>query len=117
MQEARKILSEAKKKHSKLSPVTYHTLIRAYCKLEQFDKALELLAEMEDHGVSPNVDEYNKLIQSLCLKALDWETAEKLLDEMKEKGLHLNGITRGLIRAVKEMVEEDVKTSNTSVEA
>lgn len=117
MQEARKILSEAKKKHSKLSPVTYHTLIRAYCKLEEFDKALELLAEMEDHGVSPNVDEYNKLIQSLCLKALDWETAEKLLDEMKEKGLHLNGITRGLIRAVKEMVEEEVKTSKTSVEA
>lgn len=116
MQEARKILAEAKKKHSKLSPVTYHTLIRGYCKLEEFDKALELLAEMEDHGVKPNVDEYNKLIQSLCLKALDWETAEKLLDEMNEKGLHLNGITRGLIRAVKEMVEE-VETTKINVEA
>lgn len=105
MEEACKILSEAKKKHSKLSPVTYHTLIRGYCKLEQFDKALELLAEMKDFGVQPNVDEYNKLIQSLCLKALDWETAEKLMEKM-EDGCNLNGITRGLIRAVKELEGE-----------
>ncbi|XP_050257439.1 pentatricopeptide repeat-containing protein At3g02650, mitochondrial-like [Quercus robur] len=108
MEEACKLLSEAKKKHSKLTPVTYHTLIRGYSKLEEFDKALKLLAEMKDFGVQPNVDEYNKLIQSLCLKALDWETAEKLLEEMKEKGLHLNGITKGLIRAVKEMEEEEL---------
>ncbi|XP_075644709.1 small ribosomal subunit protein mS80 (rPPR6)-like [Castanea sativa] len=108
MEEACKLLSEAKKKHSKLTPVTYHTLIRGYSKLEEFDKALKLLAEMKDFGVQPNVDEYNKLIQSLCLKALDWEAAEKLLEEMKEKGLHLNGITKGLIRAVKEMEEEEL---------
>ncbi|KAK7827631.1 pentatricopeptide repeat-containing protein [Quercus suber] len=108
MEEACKLLSEAKKKHSKLTPVTYHTLIRGYCKLEEFDKALKLLAEMKDFDVQPNVDEYNKLIQSLCLKALDWETAEKLLEEMKGKGLHLNGITKGLIRAVKEMEEEEL---------
>ncbi|XP_030938525.1 pentatricopeptide repeat-containing protein At3g02650, mitochondrial-like [Quercus lobata] len=108
MEEACKLLSEAKKKHSKLTPVTYHTLIRGYSKLEEFDNALKLLAEMKDFGVQPNVDEYNKLIQSLCLKALDWETAEKLLEEMKEKGLHLNGITKGLIRAVKEMEEEEL---------
>ncbi|KAG7970403.1 hypothetical protein I3843_07G082600 [Carya illinoinensis] len=108
MEEACKVLSEAKKNHPKLSPVTYHTLIRGYCKLEEFNKALKLLGEMKDFGVQPNVDEYNKLIQSLCLKALDWETAEKLLEEMKEKGLHLNGITGGLIRAVKEMEEEEL---------
>ncbi|PON93106.1 Pentatricopeptide repeat [Trema orientale] len=117
MEEACKILSKAKKKHSKLCPVTYHTLIRGYCKLEDFDKALKLLAEMKDHGVQPNVDEYNKLIQSLCLKALDWETAEKLLEEMKEKDLHLNGITRGLIRAVKEMMVEEFETAKTSLES
>ncbi|XP_062082441.1 small ribosomal subunit protein mS80 (rPPR6) [Humulus lupulus] len=117
MDEACKMLSQAKRKHSQLSPVTYHTLIRGYCKLEDFDKALKLLAEMKDHGVQTNVDEYNKLIQSLCLKALDWERAEKLLEEMKEKGLHLNGITRGLIRAVKEIVIEEVETTKTSLEA
>lgn len=106
MEEACYILSEAKKKHSKLSPVTYHALIRGYCKLDQFDKALELLAEMEKFGVQPNADEYNKLIQSLCLKSLDWGTAEKLFAEMKEKGLYLNSITRSLITAVKELEQE-----------
>lgn len=110
MEEACRLLSEAKKNHSKLSPVTYHTLIRGYCKLEEFDRAVELLGEMKEHGVQPNTDEYNKLIQSLCLKAVDWKTAETLLEEMKEDGLHLNGITRGLIRAVKEMEEEGLET-------
>ncbi|KAL6279016.1 hypothetical protein ACE6H2_022617 [Prunus campanulata] len=112
MEEACKILSEAKNKHPKLSPVTYHTLIRGYCKLEEFDKGLKLLREMAGSGFQPNIDEYNKLIQSLCLKALDWETVEKLLEVMKDNGLHLNGITRGLIKAVKELKEEKIETEN-----
>jgi pentatricopeptide repeat protein len=66
----------------------YHTIIRGYVKLEQFDEALELLTEMEDFGVRASADEDEKLIQSLCLKALDWERAEKLEEEMKEKGIH-----------------------------
>ncbi|OMP04804.1 hypothetical protein COLO4_09284 [Corchorus olitorius] len=110
MDEACQVLAEAKKKHAKLSPVTYHTLIRGYCKIEEFDNAVKLLAEMKDFGVHPNVDEYNKLIQSLCLKALDWQTAEKLLDEMKQNGLYLNGITRGLIKAVKELEAEALES-------
>lgn len=117
MEEACKILNEAKKNHSRLSPVTYHTLIRGYCKLEEFDNALKLLNEMKDVGVQPNVDEYNKLIQSLCLKALDWRTAEKLLEDMKLKGLHLNGITRALIRAVKELEEDAIENGEALVEA
>ncbi|KAL2316991.1 hypothetical protein Fmac_030867 [Flemingia macrophylla] len=117
MEEARKVLAEAKKKHVKLGPVMFHTLIRGYCKLEQFDKALKLLAEMRDFGVRPNVDEYDKLIQSLCLKALDWEMAEKLQEEMKENGLHLKGITRGLIRAVKDLEKEAVEAEGISAVA
>ncbi|KAI8556000.1 hypothetical protein RHMOL_Rhmol05G0218800 [Rhododendron molle] len=108
MDEACKVLAEAKTQHTKLSPVTYHILIRGYCKLEEYDKALELLREMKEYGVHPNADEYNKMIQSLCLKALDWGKAEKLLEEMKESGLHLNAITKSLVRAVKEMEEEEV---------
>ncbi|KAF3455177.1 hypothetical protein FNV43_RR05625 [Rhamnella rubrinervis] len=100
MEEACKIYSEAKR-HSKLSPAIYHILIHGFCKLEEFDKALKLTNEMKDFVVQANVDEYQKLIQSLCLKALDWETAEKLLEELKEKGLHRNGITKGVIKAVK----------------
>lgn len=117
MEEARKILEEAKKNHSKLSPVMYHTLIRGYCKLERFDEALELLTEMKDFGVRASADEYEKLIQSLCLKALDWERAEKLQEEMKEKGLHLRGITRALIRAVKEAEKEAVEAQSESLVA
>lgn len=108
MDEACKVLSMAKKKHPKLCPATLHTLIRGYCNLGEFDKAIKLLSKMKDYGVEPNVDEYNKLIQSLCLKALDWKTAEKLLEEMKEKGLYLPGITRGLISAVKELEQEAI---------
>ena len=103
MQEACKLLLEAKKSHQKLCPVTFHTLIRGYCKLGEFNEALKLLTEMKDYGVEANVDEYNKLIQTLCLRALDWKTSEKLLEEMQGKGLYLPGITRGLIRAVKEL--------------
>lgn len=106
MDEAQEILAEAKKKHKKLSPVTYHALIRGYCKIEEYDEALKLLNEMDRFGVQPNADEYNKLIQSFCLKALDWEKAEVLFEEMKQKGLHLNAISQGLIRAVKEMESE-----------
>ncbi|EOA31892.1 hypothetical protein CARUB_v10015120mg, partial [Capsella rubella] len=106
MNEAQEILAEAKKKHKKLSPVTYHALIRGYCKIEEYDEALKLLKEMDRFGVQPNADEYNKLIQSFCLKALDWEKAEMLFEEMKQKGLHLNAITQGLIRAVKVMESE-----------
>ena len=99
----RRSWQKKKKKHVKLGSVMFHTLIRGYCKLEQFDEALKLLGEMKDYGVRPSVDEYDKLIQSLCLKALDCDMAEKLHEEMKESGLHLKGITRGLIRVVKEM--------------
>ena len=86
----------------------YHILICAYCKMEEFEKALECLKEMKKDGVQPNVDEYNKLIQSLCLKAMDWRTAEKLLEEMEGSGLYLKGITRSLIAAVKELEMEEM---------
>ena len=73
--------------------------------------------EMEDYGVCPSVDEYDKLIQSLWLEALDWEMAEKLQEEMKESGLRLKSITRGLIRAVKETDKEVVEAESITVVA
>ncbi|XP_010558574.1 PREDICTED: pentatricopeptide repeat-containing protein At3g02650, mitochondrial-like [Tarenaya hassleriana] len=112
MDEACEVLAEAKRKHKKLTPVTYHTLVRGYCKMEEYDKAMKLLSEMDRFGVKPNADEYGKLIQSLCLKALDWKTAEKLAEELKEKGLYLNAITRGLIHAVKELESEALKNAD-----
>ncbi|KAL1543784.1 pentatricopeptide repeat-containing protein, mitochondrial-like protein [Salvia divinorum] len=105
MDEAIKVFDEAKKKHSRLTPVAYHTLIRGFCKLEQFDKAVNLLGEMRQHGVQPKHDEYNKLIKSLCFKALDWETAEKLHEDMNSNGIALNSRTKALIAAVKDLQE------------
>jgi len=46
------------------------------------------------YGVRPIVDEYDKLIESVCLEGLDWEMAEKLHEEMKGSGLRLKGMMR-----------------------
>nr|VVW58380.1 unnamed protein product [Nymphaea colorata] len=116
MDEACKYFSEAKQRHSKLTPVTYHAMIRGYVKLENYDKAVELLNEMKEYGVSPTTDEYTKLIQSLCKKALDWKTAEKLLEDMKKNGQHLDGLTSSLVAAVKELFEEEVNFGSESIE-
>ncbi|KAF9624613.1 hypothetical protein IFM89_012035 [Coptis chinensis] len=106
MDEARSLLSEAKKKHAKLYPVTFLILARGYCKLQEFDKAVELLIEMKDYGVYPNDEEYNKMIQSLCTpKGLDWRTADKLFEDMEEKGVSLSGMNYHLIRTIKRWEE------------
>ncbi|KAI0529212.1 hypothetical protein KFK09_001759 [Dendrobium nobile] len=107
MDEAFKVFIEAKKKHKILSPVIYHILIRGYCKLEEYEKTLECLKDMKEHTIQPNADEYSKLIKTLCLKAVDWRTAEKLSEEMKESGFYLRGETSSLIAAVK-MLEEEI---------
>lgn len=114
--EAHDLLREAKKIHPKLNRVAYHILIRGYCKMEDFEKANECLKEMKKDGLQPNVDEYDKLIQSLCLKAMDWRRAEKLLEEMEDSGLCLRGISRSLITAVKELEGEEMQ-SKASQEA
>ncbi|CAO1946903.1 unnamed protein product [Urochloa humidicola] len=108
--EAHALLREAKKIHPKLSRISYHILIRGYCKMEEFEKAIECLKEMRRDGLHPNLDEYEKLIQSLCLKAMDWRRAEKLLEEMEDNGLFLKGISRSLIAAVKELEEEEMQS-------
>ena len=114
--EAHALLREAKKIHPKLNRVCYHILIRGYCKMEEFEKAIDCVKEMRKDGLLPNVDEYGKLIQSLCLKAVDWRRAEKLLEEMEDSGLCLKGISRSLIAAVKELEAEEMQ-SKASQEA
>ncbi|KAK8947761.1 Pentatricopeptide repeat-containing protein [Platanthera guangdongensis] len=116
MDEAFKIFCEAKKYHKVLTPVTYHILIRGFCKMEEYEKALECLKDSKEHGVQPNSDEYNKLIKTLCLKALDWRTAEKLSEEMKESGLHLEEATHSLIAAVKTLEEEQMEEDESKTD-
>lgn len=116
MDEAFKIFCEAKMKHKILTPVIYHMLIRGYCKIEEYEKALACLKDMKEHAMQPNADEYSKLIKTLCLKAVDWRTAEKLLQEMKERGLYLSGEIQSLIAAVK-MLEEEIPEDECKIEA
>ncbi|CAA6663887.1 unnamed protein product [Spirodela intermedia] len=101
MDEARKIFNEAKARHPNLISTTYHILIRVIARWRK----------MKNDGLQPNADEYNKMVQSLCLKALDWRAAEKLLEEVKETGLHLNPMTQSLISAIKELEQEELKSA------
>ncbi|KAK4764060.1 hypothetical protein SAY87_013498 [Trapa incisa] len=47
IEDACKLLREAKQMHKNLSPVMYHTLVRGYCKLKEFHKVLGLLRDEE----------------------------------------------------------------------
>ncbi|KAI3929071.1 hypothetical protein MKX01_028008 [Papaver californicum] len=117
MDEAFKILGQAKKTHKKLTSDPYHILICGYCQLEETVKALNLLNEMKESGILANENDYKDVIRSLCLNALDWETAEKLLEEMKENGMCLSGNSQGLIKAVKELQKEGSEAQQESIEA
>lgn len=117
MNEAFKIFCQSKKKHKLLTPMPYHILIRGYCNMEEYEKALECLKDMKEHGVQPTSDEYSILIKTLCLKALDWHTAEKLSEEMKESGLQLKRETQSLIAAVKVLEEEEIAADESKMEA
>lgn len=108
MDEALKIFQNAKTTHSKLGRVSYHILTQGYNRMEEFESSLKWFYEMKEEGLQPNLDEYRKMIQSLCLKALDWRTAEKLVEEMKENGLKLDGQTCGLVAAVKQLESEEM---------
>jgi pentatricopeptide repeat protein len=84
MEQAKEILEEAKKKDSKLIvALLYHTLIFINCEQQNFDKALKLLTEMKDFGLSINLDEYHKLIHPLCLNDKDRDIVRMQLREME----------------------------------
>jgi pentatricopeptide repeat protein len=81
----RKILDKCKKEDCKLIvALLYHTLIAGYCRLQKFDDALKSLTRMKDFGFSHiNLDEYQRLIHSLSLTAMDRKMAREQLEEME----------------------------------
>ncbi|KAK7308840.1 hypothetical protein RJT34_05114 [Clitoria ternatea] len=93
--------------------------------LDGYVKVVDMMKPMESRGLKldaysnivlasgySNGGEMEEVVKCLCLKALDWEMAEKLQEEMKEKGLHHKGITRAMIGAVKEMEKEAVESES-----
>ena len=52
----------------------------------EWERALELLEEMRERGLKPNVISCNAAM-SACAKVGKWERAVELLEKMKERGL------------------------------
>ncbi|KAK1392731.1 Pentatricopeptide repeat-containing protein [Heracleum sosnowskyi] len=100
--------------------VLYSILIDGVCRFGSFEKALELLCEMENGGKScrPNAVTYTTVIQSLCEGGRS-VMALNVLDRMKTFGCSPNRITlRTLINGlcVEDNVEEAYKLIERVVE-
>ena len=61
--------------------------------------SLNLLAEMQDQGLEPNVITYSAAI-STCEKGSQWQQALELLAEMQAQGLEPDVITYSAISAI-----------------
>ena len=72
--------------------ITYNAAISACEKAKQCDKAMELLEEMRQKGMEPDVITYSEAI-SACEKAKQAERASELFEEMKQKGLEADVVT------------------------
>ena len=66
--------------------ITYSAATGACHKAKQWVKALELLVEMWQYGLEPNVVIYNTAI-SACEKAKPSQKTLELIEEMQQKGL------------------------------
>ena len=72
--------------------ISYNAAIIACEKGNQWAKALDLLQEMTNSGIEPNVISYSAAI-SACEKGSQWEKALGLLQEMTNSGIEPNVIS------------------------
>lgn len=82
-------------KRSNLKPdkYTYTSLINACVKEGDMQ---ELLFDMKEQGVHPDVVTYNAMIRSLCDR-YQWFEAKKLVTEMESRGIPPDSMTYGLL--------------------
>jgi pentatricopeptide repeat domain-containing protein 1 len=78
---------------------TYNTLISAYRKGEQWQKAEEAFQQMQAAGVEPNEYTYNSVIRAYT-KGEQWQKAEEVFVKMQSAGLTPNKYTYNSLLSV-----------------
>ncbi|KAF9669010.1 hypothetical protein SADUNF_Sadunf14G0063000 [Salix dunnii] len=96
---------EAQRRGTKGDAVTYTALINAFCKVNNFEKAMELFNEMLKSGCSPDAIVYSTLISGFS-QAGRMADASFVLEELKELGIRpdtvcYNTLIGGFCRADK----------------
>ncbi|XP_019058349.1 PREDICTED: putative pentatricopeptide repeat-containing protein At1g02420 [Tarenaya hassleriana] len=86
-EEAEAFFAEMKEKDVKPDVVTYNSLIDAYCKGEEIEKAYKLIDKMREEDVTPDVITYTSIIGGLGLIGQP-DKARTVLKEMKEYGCY-----------------------------
>ncbi|KAG6394902.1 hypothetical protein SASPL_145493 [Salvia splendens] len=71
---------------------TYNVLVHGWCKTRQMEKAKKTIAEMQEHGFSPDSVTYTCVIESYC-RERDFRKVEATLEEMKGKGQQPSVVT------------------------
>ena len=85
------LLAELKTKKS-ASLAAFNATIQVCARSRQASKALELLRDMEDCDIKPNVITCNSVINA-CGRAKQWRPALELLESMKGRGLQPDVVT------------------------
>jgi len=76
--------------------VSYNTLMKAFLKTGQVDKARQMLVEMIEAGVSPSKVTYNELLNALVMMK-DRRGMWALVQEMSKRGMQPNSVTCSII--------------------
>ncbi|PWA33153.1 Pentatricopeptide repeat-containing protein [Artemisia annua] len=89
-----------------MNVVSYTCVLSAYCRLNRFeevkdlkgkvDEALRVFKLVENSGMGLDEFVYATLIDGFC-KVCDFDSVFRLLDEMKEKGVHPSVVTYNII--------------------
>ena len=82
------LLQEMKASDHGASLSAYNAAINACARGKQSSKALELMEEMSEVRLSPNVITFNSTINA-CARAKQWQKAVELLEIMKSNGVPL----------------------------
>ncbi|KVI01434.1 Pentatricopeptide repeat-containing protein [Cynara cardunculus var. scolymus] len=83
----------AKSAALQMNIVTYTCLLSAYCRLERFEEVSDLVSRIEKDGLTFDVVFYGSIVYEIR----DFDGVFRLLDEMKEHGVHPSVVTYNTI--------------------